>query len=689
MVVWGDTDATVDPVDSAAFIALLKKELLHSPSPATLNDARARALWGTSSLPNPSDRIACCQVLAQADVQASRFAEAHGYVRLAYHIAGSKPALVAEADYVHGIVLNRERRLVEALPVLESSLRKADDAGNITLKAKIATLLAGVNDDLGNAEATEELYFQALVLREQLGDPHGLAVTYYNYAELCVRRDDIGQALEYFMRSLELEQQLDDRSGMAQTACQIAMLMVKQDNTEAALAMSHTALGTARSVGVPALIAYCLANHATVVGAQGNPVEHRRAVEEAIAYTQPYGFSQIIGPLYGNLGELLLAEGDLVRAESYLQHGLAIIREDGYRFGEGTLLLTLGRLKRQQGSNDEAEPILREAARLFHDVKAHGLELDALLELARTAAATGATRESSEWMISWASAYREEHDAAVKRKLDHVQRRLERERRAKEDEINRLKYVELSSAMEQLRTVNIELQELAAEKDEFMAIAAHDLRNPLSDMRLMLQSIMSDMENMDKADLLSACRDLLLTTSRMISTVHTFLEISRNDRRSKDLNDDIVDLGLLLQRARERHRTRADAKGITIIVHVPVPVWAAGDASIIDAVLDNLVSNALKFSPPASSITLRADADDHTARFCVMDEGPGISPTDETLLFTKYTRLSAQPTAGEDSLGLGLYLAKRMAERINGRLVFDRAYTAGSCFILELPLIKQ
>jgi signal transduction histidine kinase len=292
-------------------------------------------------------------------------------------------------------------------------------------------------------------------------------------------------------------------------------------------------------------------------------------------------------------------------------------------------------------------------------------------------------------MAAWAATYIEQHNESVESRMRRVQQAREEERREKEQEIYRLRNVELNSANERLQRANKELMELAAEKDEFMAIAAHDLRNPLADMRSMLQSVISHYDVLGKEDVLDVTRELLTTITRMGATVHAFLEISRTDKRSSGVSIDKLDLVHMAHSAVERHVGRAEGKGMKLVVVGDQVPWALGDPSIVDAVLDNLISNAIKYGPKGTTVTVTVGAEPQPPTHIVVrvhDQGPGIPEHERSRLFTKYARLSARPTGGEDSMGLGLYLAKRMAQRMNASLDYEDHPAGGSVFALKLPV---
>jgi len=110
------------------------------------------------------------------------------------------------------------------------------------------------------------------------------------------------------------------------------------------------------------------------------------------------------------------------------------------------------------------------------------------------------------------------------------------------------------------------------------------------------------------------------------------------------------------------------------------------DRGALDQVIDNLVSNAVKFSPPEKSIWVTIGASkDGMVEFRIRDEGPGFDVGDHAKMFARYRRLSAKPTAGEPSTGLGLSIAKRHVDNMNGQLVCESEPGKGATFVLRLP----
>jgi signal transduction histidine kinase len=144
-------------------------------------------------------------------------------------------------------------------------------------------------------------------------------------------------------------------------------------------------------------------------------------------------------------------------------------------------------------------------------------------------------------------------------------------------------------------------------------------------------------------------------------------------------------LGDVVDKAQGRAVTSAGRKGITLEVSESPPVEVQGDPAHVGQILDNFISNALKFSSPGTTITLLVQGKGLVGKVLVKDQGPGLTPEDLDRVFGEYARLSARPTAGEASVGLGLSLVKRMAEAMGGSVGVESIPGEGATFWLALP----
>lgn len=239
----------------------------------------------------------------------------------------------------------------------------------------------------------------------------------------------------------------------------------------------------------------------------------------------------------------------------------------------------------------------------------------------------------------------------------------------------------VARATAELVTQKQHLEELARQQGEIMGILAHDIRNPLGGISLMAEMLEEEEE---PAERISGLQRIRAAVGSVVSLLNQFLTMQSIETGSIDLNLEPVPLLGLGAKVAETFGPQAARKGQGIRVDGE-DLWAVADAKVLTEVLANLVSNALKYSPPGTEVSLRVSrAGPGSARISVADQGPGLTAQDKARLFQRFSRLSAQPTGGEQSVGLGLSIAKRWMEAMGGAIGAEGEPGRGSTFWVEL-----
>jgi signal transduction histidine kinase len=256
--------------------------------------------------------------------------------------------------------------------------------------------------------------------------------------------------------------------------------------------------------------------------------------------------------------------------------------------------------------------------------------------------------------------------AALNREVNNLQRALIKEKR-------------------QLERANEQLRALHEEKDRFLGMAAHDLRNPLVGMRnlagLLGTGLVSEPEALEG---LSA--ELERSARHMLELVEDLLDLNAIQRGRLELKLAPIDPVTLCRAALTRIAPMALAKEITLRLeaHDP-PVSLHCDPRRLGQVLDNLLGNAVKFSPACSTVRLSVERGPRGPRLCVIDQGPGIPEQDRARIFEPFHKGAALPTGGEASSGLGLAICQRIVAAHGGTLRATQAADGGARMVLELP----
>jgi signal transduction histidine kinase len=242
----------------------------------------------------------------------------------------------------------------------------------------------------------------------------------------------------------------------------------------------------------------------------------------------------------------------------------------------------------------------------------------------------------------------------------------------------------MQKALQELATSHERLVYLNNEKTEFLGIAAHDLRAPLTVILGNAELLPIIKDPAKTGELVEA---IMVSVERMRNLINNLLDVNTIEEGKFASNIESCDMGLLTRQCIEYNLAAATKKQIRIDSTRIVDVFALADSAATAQILDNLISNAIKYSPYNTTIYISCGRDQKKTFVSVRDEGPGISEEDQKRLFQKFSRLSAQPTGGESSTGLGLAIVKKLAEAMSGSVVCESALGSGTMFTLRLPYL--
>ena len=239
---------------------------------------------------------------------------------------------------------------------------------------------------------------------------------------------------------------------------------------------------------------------------------------------------------------------------------------------------------------------------------------------------------------------------------------------------------------EDLIGANKELQEANDRLSDLLYVAAHDIKSPLTSILLSLDLLESGVGRMRPAAMRKRIRQLHDVSMRMREIVIDVLEARRVEAGPASLEREPVDLRLKTDIVFRLYRDQARAKHIALRVDAPARLPKAHtDRACVLAVLENLVSNGVKYTPIGGTVVVRLRSRGKHLVVEVEDTGQGVPPDDVPMLFGRFARLGSRPTAEESSTGLGLYIAKKYLDLLGGTIRYERADRGGAKFIVELP----
>jgi signal transduction histidine kinase len=244
---------------------------------------------------------------------------------------------------------------------------------------------------------------------------------------------------------------------------------------------------------------------------------------------------------------------------------------------------------------------------------------------------------------------------------------------------------ELIRQKEAMDKQNDELRQLNDTKNTFLGMAAHDLRGGVGTIKAVAELLLNVDQKLsieDRENLLQSARR---QSTYMLSLIDGLLDVNRIEAGKLTLNKEKLDLRGFLQTLVADHGKLATLKNISVVLRDAPAQTIVADPVRLRQIADNLISNAVKFSPRNSTILVQAKLREGGCYISVKDQGPGLTAEDRKSVFQDYRKLSAQPTGGEKSFGLGLAITRRVVEAHGGRIGVDSEPGKGATFWFVIP----
>ena len=265
-------------------------------------------------------------------------------------------------------------------------------------------------------------------------------------------------------------------------------------------------------------------------------------------------------------------------------------------------------------------------------------------------------------------------------------RRLSLEIQVQRDALQQ-RYDELAALGRELENKNALLEQLNQQKNQWLGMAAHDLRTPLGVISAYSDFLQETTDFLagEQADFLARIKS---SSQFMRSLVDDLLDLSQIEAGKLDLNLQWIDLAELIRANVDLNRLLAERKQIQLVLRCPDSLPALRlDPVKIEQVLNNLIGNAIKFSYPQTAVEISVDqCSDEEVTISVKDEGQGIPEDQIEALFEPFARTSTAGTAKEKTTGLGLAIVRRIVEGHGGRVRVESQVGKGSTFYVSLPL---
>jgi two-component system sensor histidine kinase/response regulator len=242
---------------------------------------------------------------------------------------------------------------------------------------------------------------------------------------------------------------------------------------------------------------------------------------------------------------------------------------------------------------------------------------------------------------------------------------------------------EIQKQNRELEHRNRLLQEFNTERQQIIGVVSHDLKGPFNRIFALTQLMSMSAENLnsDQKEYLGKIHQIVLDGLGM---VRNLVDNRKLEDRGIDMRLETLNFSAILSSLVKQYQSLAEKKNIRLHYQAPPSISIEADKLYITRIFENLLSNAIKFSPPKTEIFVATTDLGGEIEISVQDEGPGINEDDEKKLYHKFERLTARPTGGESSTGLGLSIVKTLIEKMGGKIRYESRVGKGATFVVNL-----
>lgn len=653
---------------------------------------------------NYDTAISICQ-------QAIEICENHGLLRIK-----------ADALNTVGNTYFYQGKLNEAITVYKEILDTYDTLGRNIDRAGTLSNMGNIYSNQGNYAQALENFQQALKIFEDEDHVTGMANVQHNIADLYEKQLDYDMALTYYLKTAKNDSISGNKAGRANTLSNIAKLHMSLGDTSKAVSSYYQSMRLFREAGSGCRINLPRINLGDLYLSTGELDSAYKYVHGAYQSAQECQSQHMIIRSQINLGRYYAKVNDMSNAKLHLQSGFDLAQKNGLKPIIARSAEHLYQFKRETGKYKEALELLelkskidkelfnedntRQLTRLESEYKfekeKQNMEHDQQLQILKYNEELETQR-----IIQWGVIIglivmsilallvgrlylnkRKVNDKLALTNEEVLEQNMEIQAQNEEITQQRDQLEERSTVVEnqqiELQKKNDELVVINQEKNALIAIVAHDLKSPINQIRGIINVAKTLEENV--TDQMKEYFDVMEASSnRSVEMIDRILDINAIENRKLDVEIGGVDLHRVVDLAYQNATILAKEKNIELhdsTVNCGLQVYA--DKNLLLEVLENLLSNAIKFSPKGKNVYIELEEHEPKIHLKVRDEGPGIGEEDQKILFKKYQKLTAQPTAGEKSTGLGLAIVKRYVEEMEGKVWCESKVGQGATFIVSL-----
>lgn len=527
------------------------------------------------------------------------------------------------------------------------------------------------------AEALDN-YLQAREIAIEVQDVKAEILIINNLGVIYDNMGNPDEALKYYEEALEKSGIFKDEEDEATLLNNISYIYLEQGDTVRAQKALRRALKISIDARMHCFDSYPLEGLGALYVSQNQLDSAGQYLEKALVKAIACEDVGILTTIYRSLGEMFQKRGEYNSSLRSFNKSLSLGRESSLNGEVKETLLALYNLEKNQSNTPKALSYLEQYRTL-----ADSLLQTKTIEKANQLAAEYEFRKQVEQVRAEQLASElalEEEIATQEREQMYIILALI---------LVFLLFLTLGRSYYLIQKQNKKLKWLNEEKNTLMGMVAHDLRSPLNMIKGLMQLVVGVKTNVNDENSDKYLHLIKMSTSKMTDMIDKVLDISAIENMKVNLDMSKEDLTHLLRRSSENFEYMSSKKNIEIVKEYDDQVShpAEIDSGYFEQVMDNLISNGIKFSDPGKKLYIGIKNEDGFQIVSVKDEGPGIAAEEQKSLFNKFKTLAAKPTSDEKSTGLGLSIVKKFVTAMNGEIYCESELGKGTTFLVKFRAV--
>lgn len=567
----------------------------------------------------------------------------------------------------------------------------------------------------GRKTDVAENFFESLSIYEQQNDSFGIAKVTIALARLNHQEQNFVEAINYYKRTWDMYELLKNGHWLHHTLNELGALYYKQQEFEQARYYFYIALKNNIRFKQHQAAASSINNIALTYSNQNNFQKALNTFHLSLKISKLSHDDIMFANVLGNIGRLYKKVKENDSALHYISTSLQL--ETNLRNIENTMICynDIAEIQLAKGQYDSAKSNLDTVFMLLehhdHDelrlkalrntsdyYRQKGDLVNAFLYLNRYITINDSIAEAERQQLAQATKLRlslQKKDKEIK-DLTATFNAQEQQMLRNEFTITLLSIISgllvilaamaISSAIKKSK-INTQLEELNRERNTLMTMVSHDLKSPLASLQGMLSLFEAESNNLtsDQTKYINYMNEIIHNSNDMIKNV---IDLGRVYEHNLKINLTEFKLHLTIEKIVAQFIPAGAKKNICLeFINNAANDLIKADESMMRRILENLISNAIKFSPLSSAVKIELfNPTPNSISLTVSDNGPGITEDEQQKLFQKFQRLSATPTGNETSSGLGLYIVKELVDKNKGQITYHNNPGGGSIFKVTLSL---